>query len=577
MERKLKRFGLAVFMLILGLSVAFAKDIYVKAGANGEGEKSDPYGTIADALQDAYAGDVIHVTKGVYYGPGAGGLFLIKKVNLTLVGGYNNDFSSRHPFNNRTILMRGVKVGNSVAECKKRGHEKWHSMTPTKASYNPKAVIEGSNEPRQDHTGFVIDGFWIDGHTRNSYKANGDLKTGIGPVGTPLIDLNKTGCKVLNCVLINSAGRGVRLRGYGVKSDPDNWPLIENNFIINTVMSAIDFRIGNYDPNNAPDAGYAKIKNNTIAFVWTLVGEGYGLLIGRQTKLTVENNLFTYATDYAMNNGFANRYMRLINNVFWNNNGGTYRFWDPASKLTIVEDDASKLGSTDKSKAKKRSKKYAISKKSKKNKSADPKFSKVDSDFFEKFSNQVKSEGGGKVEWDSVNQWRSAMGLPLIGSSGSGKKNYAPIYELDYALMLPDASLSQYGVQIDGPFKEYKSASGGGDKDYQDASVDALAKSEALHGKDVTFTTKIGARKMGGYFFLDKAKDSGYLCFEVGKYPNTSFLYVPKGTEAFEAVNEAQKMKAEITISGTAYSIKAGIKKAKCAVIVDLAEMEDDD
>jgi len=579
MKRTLYIFIVTFSLLFFATNILFAKDIYVRAGSNGEGEMNDPYGTIGDALQDAFSGDVIHVAQGIYYGPGAGGLFIIKRVNLTFVGGYNNNFSQRNPFKYRTILMRGVSVGASLSECKKRGHKKWHSIVTTKASYNPKGIIEGSGEPRQDHTGFILDGFWIDGHTRNSYKANGDLNTGIGPVGAALIDLNKVGCKVLNCVVINSAGPGIRLRGYGKKGNPNAWPEISNCFIINTLGEAIDFRVGDYSPRNAPNSGHAIIKNNTVAFVWSIGGEAYGLLIGRQTKLTVKNNIFTFASSYAMNNGFANRYMRLIKNIFWNNNGGVYRFWDPSSKLTIVEDNPSKLGSKNKRKAKKRSRKYAISKKSKGNKSMDPKFKNIDVSFFEKFSNQIKSKGGGKVKWDSVNQWRSTLGLPLIGSKGSGKKNFAPIYELNFALLQPSNSKAKkYGVQLNGPFKVYKSKTSGADKDYKDIKKSQLVSNDSMAGKDVSFETKIKARKMGGYFYLKNAPQSGYLCFEIGSYPKNTFIYVPKGTEAFDAINKAQKMRTKITIKGKAYSLKGtNYHRAKCAIIVDSAEMEDDD
>jgi hypothetical protein len=53
------------------------------------------------------------------------------------------------------------------------------------------------------------------------------------------------------------------------------------------------------------------------------------------------------------------------------------------------------------------------------------------------------------VVWDEVNQWRSAMGLPLIGSTGTGAKNFAPIYEHDYMLLFSDAVA--VGARKDGP------------------------------------------------------------------------------------------------------------------------------
>ncbi len=569
------------FILVLALisvTTTKAKDIYVRAGSNGMGTKDAPWGTISDALQFVYAGDVIHVAQGVYYGAGGGGLWIIDKPDITLVGGYNNDFSERNPFKYRTILMRGVEADASLDECQKRGHDKWHSLKQIKASYNGKAMVQGD----RGAVNFVLDGFYIDGHTRNAYKENGDLRTDVGPITSPLVEVNAEGAKIRNCVILNSGGPAVSLRGYGLKGKPETWPEVTNCFLLNTLMEAIDLRVGNYDPTNQPDGGYALVQNNTIAFVWEHLGEGYGLLVGRQTKLRVMNNLFVFSSHVAINNGFQNKYLRLIDNLFWNNMGGTYQYWDPQSSLTLIEDDGSKLGSSDPSQAKILSRKYSISKKSKGNIMEDPKITGIDKQFFEKFSNQIKSTGGGKVEWNSVNQWRSMMGLPLIGSQGTGKKNYAPIYEIDFALIKPQNSqYSKYGANVNGPFQEYHSTSvAPADKNYTAISPNDLcgAKSMSLDKKDVTFVTKIGMKKpASNYYRKDKAPVSKYACYEIGMYPNNTFIYIPYGSPALETIEEAVSNKLEVTISGTAYSIKDTYKADKLCVIVDDAEIEEED
>lgn len=567
----MKRFwGVLTAALFIASGAGFAKDIYVSAGANGSGSKESPYGEIQFALNDAYAGDVIHVTEGVYYGEGEGGLWMIKKNQLTLVGGYKKDWSDRDPFKYQSILLRGSEEG-SLAECKKRGHEKWHSLTATKASYNGNAMIRGSGEPREDCSMTVIDGFVIDGHTRNTYKKDGDLKIDIGPVGSPLIDFHKPGCKILNCVVVNSAGPGIRLLASGTKDKPETWSEVSNCIIVNTLMEAVEFRVGDYDPVNAPEGGYGAVRNSTIAFVWQHLGEGYGLIIGRQTKLTVENNLFTFSSDVAMNNGFQNEYCRLINNVFWNNMGGVYKYWSPNSKLTLIEDDAAKL------EGKNAKKSYSLSDKSQKNRSMDPQLAPVDKDFFDRFSGQVKASGGGKVEWDSVNQWRSAMGLPLIGSTGEGAKNFAPVYDLPYAVLLAKADTGASGAKDAAPFPVYASKAAAAEKTYTDVTAaDFLSDSSvSLAGKNVRLKIKLGEREMAQFYVADVTKEKN-IAFKIGTFPNSAFLYVPNGTEALETMNEAQKKKIEVIVEGTAFDISAGYKKPRVALVVDNAETDDD-
>ncbi|OHD09548.1 MAG: hypothetical protein A2Y41_04510 [Spirochaetes bacterium GWB1_36_13] len=561
---------LVSLFLFLAAGILSAKDIYVSAGAkSGDGNKNAPYNTISDALSTAFAGDVIHVSEGIYYGDGGGGLFLIKINNLTLAGGYNKDFSTRNPFKHKTILMRGVgNKSDSFDECSGRDHKKWHSMTPTKASYNGEAIVYGVG----DHSNFILDGFFIDGHTRQTYKKNGDLKTDIGPITSPLVSLKSPGVKVRNCVVLNSGGFGIRVAASGKKDDPASMVEISNNIIVNTLMGALELRVGDFDPTNNPNGGLAVIKNNTIAFVWDWLGEGYGLLVGRQTKLTVEKNIFAFANLTAINNGFQNKFLKLVENVFWNNMEGVYKYWSPESKLTLIEDNVNKFGG-------KLAGKLALSKKSEKNVAIDPKFAKIDKDFFEKFSNQIKSTGGGKVEWDSVNQWRSSMGLPLVGSKGTGNKNFAPIYELEDAVLISkESSIKGIGAQIDGPFEAYSSKTESVEKTYQDASFDSMLANSALDQKDISVKVKIeGKGSSGDFWKKDAAPDSKYICFKLGKYPNSSFVYVLKGSEALKTIEEALKLKLEVKISGTAYSIKDTYKKDRVCIVADSAEMEEDE
>ena len=98
----MKKRNLFLFLLIFFFAVAGtaqAQDWYVKAGAKkGKGTKEKPYKGIYKALKKAVKGDVIHVANGDYSGKLKSGFIIIRTKGLTLLGGYNDDFSQRNPF-----------------------------------------------------------------------------------------------------------------------------------------------------------------------------------------------------------------------------------------------------------------------------------------------------------------------------------------------------------------------------------------------------------------------------------------------------------------------------------------------
>jgi len=539
--------------------MVFAKDVYVRAGSSGDGSMTKPYGSIAEAMDmGLYTGDVVHVAQGLYYGKGGSGKWIISKGGLSFVGGYKADFSERDPWKYKSILMRGVEEG-SLAEAKKRNHDKvlGLDLTPTKASYNGVAMIQGEGE----HPNTVIDGFVVDGYTRNTYRPNGDLKTDVGPIGSPLISLNSTGCRVRNCMVLNSGGPGIRLGAYGQKDKPETWSEVSNTIIVNTLMEALDFRVGNMDPTNAPEGGYALVKDNTIAFVWSWLGEGYAVLVGRQTNLSIENNIIAFASDYAINNGFANNKARLNNNAFFNNMAGTYRFFDSANKITVVEDDPAKFSGL----AAKRS--FYLSSTSGGNLIQDPKL-KADPAFFDRFTNQIKSEGGGKVVWDEVNQWRSMMGLPLIGSAGSGAKNYAPVYEQAFLSLFGTAAA---GAKAD-PARVLAYASTAVAPVQKTYTKIAYADLKLNLGKDIVLSTKIGP--IDTSFYVEGVTRDGYIAYRTPDRQH--FIYVAKASEALEVIQMAVKDGAAVLLNGKLVDIGPAIKMTgKYAIVVDTATFDE--
>ncbi len=578
-----------LILFLFATASLLAKDIYVKVASTGDGSKGNPYGTVDDALRSAFSGDVVHVAKGDYFGPGGSGLFVIGKPDITLVGGYNDDFSQRDPFVNITRFMRGAsedpKDCLESPRCKEIVERQ--KVPTTKASYNAKGIVVGE----KDHSNFVLDGFVVDGYTRNTYKNNDDLSLAKGPLGTQCLQFNSKGVKIRNSVILNCAGPGVFMNALGTKLDSkdekesgNDWGEISNNIILNTRLQNVDFRVGNRDANNAPDGGCAIIKNNTLAFNWEGSGEDYNLLQGRQTQLTVKDNVMVFA-GFAVNNGFdESRFGRYVGNVFYGHTAGLYRYMDRPNS-TLILDDPKELD------GEKCKKKYSCSKQSKGNIAQDPKFKATDQFFLDKFFNQIASSGGGKVTMDMMNQWRQAHGMNLQGSKGTGKVNYAPIWDpgKDWKNILIFTDIEGKGVQrngIGGSFQTYSSkATVAVEKEYKEVALDDIKRAKQMvqpisasgdKGFDIQVVLKVGDQQMSAYYLPEAAnakRDDGWECYYDGS--KEIYLYVKRGTESFDLLKQAKKEGSEIIIKGTAFGLvkmpdRVGVK-------IDSIESNDED
>lgn len=518
-----KKLFLSVISICLLIYSAAGVDIYVRAGdTGGNGSIDRPFGSIADAFDmGVYNGDVIHVTEGIYYGKGGSGKWVINKNGLTLAGGYNRDFSLRNPREHVSLLIRGMGEG-ALGEARKKGlGEALNlSMELTKSSYNPRGMIIGE----KDHSNTVIDGFVIDGFTRLTYRKDGSLKTDVGPIGVPLVNFSSPGCKIRNCVVLNSGGPGIRLKASGKKDDPDSLSEVENCIILNTLMEALDFRVGTFNPSTDPDGGYGSITNCTIAFVWPWLDEGYGLLVGKQTRLAVKDTILSYTGLYGINNGLGNREALLEGNLFFMNGRGAYRFFDTKNKITLVDDSPEKWsGRTAK-------RKYFLN-------------SKSGNNFLQKISLKPYSE------------------------TFTDKKVFAPIFEhknIPYRELYEGKGA---GVRV---LRLYKSSVVRKEKEY--LPVTAAGIPEHL-GKDVEFVMEIGSKEPASYYIEGITRDS-YDCYR--SKDMKVFIYIPKGSEALEIIEETKEYGEPALLKGTLVDIYKKIKMSRrYGFIVDSADYAD--
>ena len=555
----LRIISLTLVAALLLCGPATAKDLYVKSGAEGDGSAKDkPLGTLWKAMDKAERGDVIHVTAGIYEGKGGSGSFIAKVPNLTIVGGYSDDFSTRNPFKTLTVLQR--------AKDYKGG-----------ATGLPDAILAGAEHA--EHGGLIVDGLVLNSETRNTYDATGKLNAKDSWPGCIL----QTRCKdikIRNCILLNGYGEGI----YGAWSGKDNE--ISNCFVINTFREGISTR------SAQPDS-VTTIKNCTIAFCWFAPGKGggMGVFVGRQGKTIIQDNVVAYMqteggeAGYAISNTFGNDNTILKGNVFTGCVGGYYAYMD-ADKKNLLAWKADDLKDINKDPGS-----YVLAEAGG-NVEADAGI-KPDKDWFEKFSNFVASEPG-KLNMDHMNQVRQMLGLNLQAEPGSPRKNWGMCYPLTAVVPNLSSTVAGKGVQLDAKFATYASTSAAGStasgdggekpavKDYAAVEFDSFKKGadglKDLAGKAVAFKCCMGDPATN--YMLKNAGREDFACYklqpagETGATTKIIYAYIQKGSAAHKEFEKLLKKKADvnaagITVQGTVWYAGTDTYAYPVGIIID--------
>jgi len=198
--RTISRRRLSVLVLFLVSGSLSGAEIYVRAGSDGDGSKANPLPCIWKALDKARRGDVILVAEGTYNGKGGSGHFVVSIPKLTLVGGYKADFSERNPFKYLSVLERARDFKGD-----------WTGL-PESGGF-----IAGKG----DHSGLVVDGFVLNGQSRNMYTPAGDIsiKGSYPGVG---FSANSPDVKIRNCIILNTLGDGIYCTWQGKENEISN-------------------------------------------------------------------------------------------------------------------------------------------------------------------------------------------------------------------------------------------------------------------------------------------------------------------------------------------------------------------
>lgn len=546
---KYLKLGFVGLLIFAGSVTLTATDWYVKVGGAGRGSSpSEPVDAIWKAMDRAVRGDVIHVAAGTYNGKGGAGHFVAKVPNLTLVGGYNADFSKRDPFKNYTILERAKDYKGD-----------WTGL--------PEGIIAGDG----DHSGLVVDGFVLNAESRNSYKDNVlALKAPSYP--GMLIQTNSENIKIRNNILLNPVGSGI----YSTWKGKDNE--IVNNFIVNTLYTAIETR-------SAQPGSRILIKNNTIAYGWFYPSKGghIGIFVGSQGQTVIEDNVFAFiqteddSSGFGVTNTFGNLDTEMKGNLFFSTSGGFYKYMDSDKKNLVVWKAGDLAELNDEFLAM-----DFMLNATGENREADPGL-KPDKAFTSMFLGYQASVPG-KLNMDALNQWRQTYGLPLQADASSARKNYAFAYPLAGVVPGLVSSIAGVGARPLTTWGVYKSESVTSEAlNYQTVAFDDFKKGgpKAKGNTGTPVAVKGGMGDAKTNYEVASAPKSDYLCYQITRPGATSattrdviHIYILKGSPAQKAWDTYFRKRGDyfaegLTFKGRAYDFTNQSYTYPVGIIVD--------
>ncbi len=315
-------------------STADATEYFVNIarGKGKDGTKEKPAKDLGNLAAKLVDGDVVNIAEGSYLGRDDSGTDELG-VSVSIIGGWNDDFSKRDPWGAHRTVMSGTN------EYGKSG--KYRLTISTVKCAGP----------------IIIDGLIFDNGPRNAYKdegqtfinrmANGGKNLNATPESGGLsLKLGKN-CEavVKNNVVMNTAPTGAAL---GVWGNEKSKARIENNLVINNTGEGI----WAYSLWKAKD-GLPEfvIDHNTVLFAWKhdaiATYGGNALKMDTEVKLTATNNVFAFGDYGGVDNIKVARGITLKDNLFTGHRLYDYREFNTQVKVDELEDEADQLvGST---------------------------------------------------------------------------------------------------------------------------------------------------------------------------------------------------------------------------------------
>ena len=533
---------------ILGVNPVHSKEYWVKAGSSGDGQsKQSPSARLQPLLASAHRGDMFHVAQGEYNGRDLTGEFSIDVPELTLIGGYNDDFSTRNPFKYPTVLKR-----------KKGVRTNYTNVVGGIIGQKPDAHKNGQVFSA---SGLIIDGFFLDGTSRNVYSGPGPHLGQGGSWKEPLMkmtsatEFSTANMKIRNSVFVNGYYQGIYVKWQGDQNE------VTNNLFVNCSIAGID-ATGALPQRSGTGGQYPEtkllVKNNTIAAFYShdKAQMAHGFKAGSNGMNRVENNVFAYLSQPA-SGVVRNSNTSVIGNVFW--------FTNDAEKLLRDQDIVnSSAGSNDDEEEEEEEGSLDNVALTSGNLNQAPGFTKtMDPEFF----NALTSFGivYNKFKQEPMNKVRTTLGMTAreSGRGFDGHPEYAAFmrpYPTEDLAAIPTAFVSDIkgkGIRIDGPFETYTprtewqklaGAVAGKKIEYQEIKwQDLKGKTNAqnLDGKKVKFKVGFNPNKIGSSAFkLNGINAVNYIALEL-RMPGSSnenvsqkiMAYTVQGSKPSERFN----------------------------------------
>lgn len=408
--------------ILLFAMPAEARDWFVRAGAgaSADGSQAQPFNDPWQALAKCEAGDKIHVAEGKYFGQAGLGQWKIPFDNVTMLGGYNAQFTERNPWVHHSELLWDKKSKN------------W-----------PKEERVSSTALNNTFDGFVLD-------QQDQCEYIDDAKSGRrekaceGPLRFALP------ATIKNNIIINPGASGIVACAGST---------IENNLIVNSVLWGIVVNM--HAAHKAP----ATIKNNTVLFSWTFSKPGLGKYDGSGIELKTHANVTQNILAHMDNNGIHSVYetekTSITKNVFFMNLYSNVKHQKDAKDA--VADDKSmdlldEMGFKDVSG----------------NEVKDPGLA-FDPKWLDKYSLRTAPIAG-KVDMNDWNKARQALGLPLIGKGYKSPEGVAPPYSLAAAAKLLNPKVSQGAHVVALPVQFAAATAAAPARDYKKVELASWAK-----------------------------------------------------------------------------------------------------
>lgn len=433
------------FLAIGVMGMAFGQKYYVSSstGSNrNDGSQAAPFKNLQKALDVAEKGATIFVAEGNYYGLLNKGNIIITKP-VTIMGGYNTDFTQRDVLKYRT-LVQPTPASNGTAS--------------GQGTIQLKSIVAPTEN-------VVLDGLIMDRGNSIAYNARGDGKpegvasAQMNPIGTAGIGganldenvsttetamiyfdgyqgvINEVNITIKNCAFINAPNFGIvgLLRGGSLT--------IDNCIFVNVRMATLDVRGG-----AAKTVVPITFTNNTVLFVWSrmrdLADMGYGYRMIPGTSNTISNNIFGCAVFAGLDRTHidsnkereALRNEVVKNNIFFLNRQGDLTIPGGGMFMRISANDFDDVEALDQVSGNKVL--------------TDPKLfeGKVNKAYLAGFLG-LKSSSNMSVDYNSTaNQFRSALGMNVQGTGSTSATMFANRYPWEEALMLFGA-VPGYGAQ----------------------------------------------------------------------------------------------------------------------------------